>query len=179
MSGLTRLCARACWPRSRPHPDPPFRQWPASRQGAQSWFRRRRHPAKPIHKDELVACIMRIVPPFQGSRPVGDYTGDLVVNLRHQRPSKSAAPGTSQRASEYQMLELLSLRKGNDADQGNVPSHHLYGGMDEARKKKSTSSSASCARSWPTPHRGQEWISRRSGVAAMFLRRAQRKRGAP
>ena len=66
---------------------------------------------------------------------------------------------------EYQMLELLSLRKGTTLDQGNVPEPSLWRHGRARTEDHRTSSSASCAKSWPMPARVAT-TSRRCGAAA-------------
>ncbi|HEY7764606.1 MAG TPA: response regulator transcription factor, partial [Aestuariivirgaceae bacterium] len=66
---------------------------------------------KPFHKDELVARIHAIVRRAKGHAQSVISTGDLVVNL----DTKTVEVGTQRvhlTGKEYQMLELLSLRKG-------------------------------------------------------------------
>ena len=66
---------------------------------------------KPFHKDELVARIHAIVRRSKGHAQSVIQTGDLVVNL----DTKTVEVGGQRvhlTGKEYQMLELLSLRKG-------------------------------------------------------------------
>jgi two-component system cell cycle response regulator CtrA len=88
---------------------------------------------KPFHKDELVARIHSIVRRSKGYAQSVIETGDLVVNL----DTKMVEVG-GQRVhltdKEYQMLELLSLRKGTTQTKGSIL-NHLYGGMDEPGAK--------------------------------------------
>jgi two-component system cell cycle response regulator CtrA len=88
---------------------------------------------KPFHKDELVARIHAIVRRSKGHAQSVITTGDLVVNL----DAKTVEVG-SQRVhltgKEYQMLELLSLRKGTTLTK-EMFLNHLYGGMDEPELK--------------------------------------------
>ena len=80
---------------------------------------------KPFHKDELVARIHAIVRRSKGHAQSVIQTGDLVVNLDTKTVEVSAAR-VHLTGKEYQMLELLSLRKGHDADQGDVPQSSLW-----------------------------------------------------
>src|SRR6202051_3925106 len=66
---------------------------------------------KPFHKDELVARIHAIVRRSQGHAQSVIQIGDLVLNL----DSKTVEAGGQRvhpTGKEYQMVELLSLRKG-------------------------------------------------------------------
>ena len=66
---------------------------------------------KPFHKDELVARIHAIVRRSKGHAQSVITTADLVVNL----DTKTVEVGGARvhlTGKEYQMLELLSLRKG-------------------------------------------------------------------
>jgi two-component system cell cycle response regulator CtrA len=88
---------------------------------------------KPFHKDELVARIHAIVRRSKGHAQSVIQTGDLVVNL----DTKSAAFGGKRiylTGKEYQMLEILSLRKGVTVSK-DMFLNHLYGGMDEPELK--------------------------------------------
>src|SRR3989344_4956876 len=88
---------------------------------------------KPLHKDELVARIHAIVRRSKGHAQSVVQTGDLVVNL----DTKSVEVGGARvhlTGKEYQMLELLSLRKGTTLTK-DMFLNHLYGGMDEPELK--------------------------------------------
>src|SRR5246127_5271385 len=88
---------------------------------------------KPFHRDELVARIHAIVRRSKGHAQSVIQTGDLVVNL-----DTETVEVTGQRVhltgKEYQMLELLSLRKGTTLTK-EMFLNHLYGGMDEPELK--------------------------------------------
>jgi two-component system cell cycle response regulator CtrA len=84
---------------------------------------------KPFHKDELVARIHAIVRRSKGHAQSVIETGDLVVNLDSKTVEVSGAP-VYLTAKEYQMLELLSLRKGTTLSK-EMFLNNLYGGMDE------------------------------------------------
>jgi len=88
---------------------------------------------KPFHKDELVARIHAIVRRSKGHAQSVITTGDLTVNL-----DTKTVEVHSQRVhltgKEYQMLELLSLRKGTTLTK-EMFLNHLYGGMDEPELK--------------------------------------------
>ena len=88
---------------------------------------------KPFHKDELIARIHAIVRRSKGHAQSVIQTGDLVVNL----DTKTVEVGGQRvhlTGKEYQMLELLSLRKGTTLTK-EMFLNHLYGGMDEPELK--------------------------------------------
>ncbi len=118
---------------------------------------------KPFHKDELIARIHAIVRRSKGHAQSVINTGDLVVNLDTKTVEVNGAR-VHLTGKEYQMLELLSLRKGTTLTK-EMFLNHLYGGMDEPELKSSTSSSASSARS-SRMRRAARTTSRRSGAAA-------------
>ncbi len=88
---------------------------------------------KPFNKDELIARINAIVRRSKGFAQSVIKTGDIVVNLDAKTVEVS-----NQRVhltgKEYQMLELLSLRKGTTLTK-EMFLNHLYGGMDEPELK--------------------------------------------
>src|SRR3954462_1779839 len=88
---------------------------------------------KPFHKDELVARIHAIVRRSKGHAQSVIQTGDLVVNL-DQKTVEVASARVHLTGKEYQMLELLSLRKGTTLTK-EMFLNHLYGGMDEPELK--------------------------------------------
>ncbi len=88
---------------------------------------------KPFHKDELVARIHAIVRRSKGHAQSVIQTGDLVVNLDSKTAEIGARP-VYLTSKEYQMLELLSLRKGAPISK-EMFLNHLYGGMDEPTHK--------------------------------------------
>ena len=88
---------------------------------------------KPFHKDELVARIHAIVRRSKGHAQSVIQTGDLVVNLDTKTVEVSQAR-VHLTGKEYQMLELLSLRKGTTLTK-EMFLNHLYGGMDEPELK--------------------------------------------
>ena len=88
---------------------------------------------KPFHKDELVARIQAVVRRSKGHSQSVITTGKLTVNL----DAKTAEVNGSRvhlTGKEYQMLELLSLRKGTTLTK-EMFLNHLYGGMDEPELK--------------------------------------------
>src|SRR6266853_6049982 len=88
---------------------------------------------KPFHKDELVARIHAIVRRSKGHAQSVIQTGDLVVNLDTKTVEVSGAQ-VRLTGKEYQMLELLALRKGTTLTK-EMFLNHLYGGMDEPEIK--------------------------------------------
>jgi two-component system, cell cycle response regulator CtrA len=88
---------------------------------------------KPFHKNELVARIHAIVRRSKGHAQSVIQTGDLVVNVAAKTVEVNGAP-VHLTGKEYQMLELLSLRKGTTLTK-EMFLNHLYGGMDEPEIK--------------------------------------------
>ena len=88
---------------------------------------------KPCHRDELAARLQAIVRRSRGfARPV-IVTGDLMLDLT----SKSVRVNGERvhiTGKEYQVLELLSLRKEVMITK-EMFLNHLYGGMDEPEAK--------------------------------------------
>ena len=88
---------------------------------------------KPFHKNELVARIQAIVRRSQGHALSMVQTGDLIVDLDR----KTVAVGDTHvhlTAKEYQILELLSLRKGATLTK-EMFLNQLYGGLEEPEIK--------------------------------------------
>ena len=88
---------------------------------------------KPFHKNELVARIHAVVRRSKGHSQSIITTGDIKVNL----DAKTVEVGDHRvhlTGKEYQMLELLSLRKGTTLTK-EMFLNHLYGGMDEPELK--------------------------------------------
>jgi two-component system cell cycle response regulator CtrA len=88
---------------------------------------------KPFHKDELVARIHAVVRRSKGQAQSIIQTGDLIVNLDTQTIEVTGAR-VHLTGKEYQMLELLSVRKGAFLTK-EVLLKHLYGGVDEPQPK--------------------------------------------
>src|ERR1700729_3572460 len=88
---------------------------------------------KPFHKDELVARIHAIVRRSKGHAQSVIQTGDLVVNL-DTKTVEVHGSRVHLTGKEYQMRELLSLRKGTTPNK-EMFLNHLYGGMDEPELK--------------------------------------------
>ena len=88
---------------------------------------------KPFHKDELIARVHAVVRRSKGHSQSVIQTGKLTVNL----DTKTVEVGGARvhlTGKEYQMLELLSLRKGTTLTK-EMFLNHLYGGMDEPELK--------------------------------------------
>jgi len=88
---------------------------------------------KPFHRDELVARIHAIVRRSKGHAQSIIQTGDLVVKLDTKTVEVNGAR-VHLTGKEYQMLELLSLRKGRTLTK-EMFLNHLYGGIDEPEVK--------------------------------------------
>jgi two-component system cell cycle response regulator CtrA len=88
---------------------------------------------KPFHKDELVARIHAVVRRSKGHAQSVIKTGDIVVNL-DARMVEVGGVRVHLTGKEYQMLELLSLRKGSTLTK-EMFLNHLYGGVDEPEVK--------------------------------------------
>jgi two-component system cell cycle response regulator CtrA len=88
---------------------------------------------KPFHKDELVARINAIVRRSRGhAQPVINIDG-LCVDLDRKTAEIDGAR-VYLTCKEYQMLELLALRKGTTLTKEMIL-NNLYGGMDEPEMK--------------------------------------------
>ncbi len=88
---------------------------------------------KPFHKDELVARIHAVVRRSKGHAQSVIKTGDITVNLDTKTVEVKGAR-VHLTAKEYQLLELLSLRKGTTLTK-DMFLNHLYGGLDEPELK--------------------------------------------
>ncbi|HVZ98887.1 MAG TPA: response regulator transcription factor [Caulobacterales bacterium] len=88
---------------------------------------------KPFNKDELIARINAIVRRSKGHAHSVIKTGDVVVNL-DAKTVEVSGQRVHLTGKEYQMLELLSLRKGTTLTK-EMFLNHLYGGMDEPELK--------------------------------------------
>jgi two-component system cell cycle response regulator CtrA len=88
---------------------------------------------KPFHRDELIARILAIVRRSRGHSQSIIKTGSIVANLDAKTVE---VDGKSVRLTgkEYQVFELLSLRKGTTLTK-EMFLNHLYGGMDEPEIK--------------------------------------------
>ena len=88
---------------------------------------------KPFHKDELIARIHAVVRRSKGHAQSVIKTGEILVNL-DAKTVEVAGNRVHLTGKEYQMLELLSLRKGTTLTK-EMFLNHLYGGMDEPELK--------------------------------------------
>ena len=88
---------------------------------------------KPFHRDELVARIHAIIRRSQGHAQAIIHTGRISVNL-DAKTVEVEGKSVHLTGKEYQMLELLSLRKGTTLTK-EMFLNHLYGGMDEPELK--------------------------------------------
>ncbi len=88
---------------------------------------------KPFHREELVARIHAIIRRSKGHAQSVIHTGKICVNLDAKTVEVEGEP-VHLTGKEYQMLELLSLRKGTTLTK-EMFLNHLYGGMDEPELK--------------------------------------------
>lgn len=88
---------------------------------------------KPFHREELVARIQAIIRRSKGHSHSVIRTGNIVVDLDARSVEAHGAP-INLTGKEYQILELLSLRKGTTLTK-EMFLNHLYGGMDEPELK--------------------------------------------
>ena len=88
---------------------------------------------KPFHRDELVARIHAIIRRSKGHSQSVIRTGKISVNL-DAKTVEVGGKSVHLTGKEYQMLELLSLRKGTTLTK-EMFLNHLYGGMDEPELK--------------------------------------------
>ncbi len=88
---------------------------------------------KPFHREELVARIHAIIRRSKGHAQSIIHTGKISVNL-DAKTVETATAAVHLTGKEYQMLELLSLRKGTTLTK-EMFLNHLYGGMDEPELK--------------------------------------------
>ena len=88
---------------------------------------------KPFHREELIARIHAIIRRSKGHSQSIIKTGDIEVNL-DGKTVEVRGNTVHLTGKEYQMLELLSLRKGTTLTE-EMFLNHLYGGMDEPELK--------------------------------------------
>ena len=88
---------------------------------------------KPFHREELVARIHAIIRRSKGHSQSVIKTGNISVNLDAKTVDVEGKT-VHLTGKEYQMLELLSLRKGTTLTK-EMFLNHLYGGMDEPELK--------------------------------------------
>lgn len=84
---------------------------------------------KPFHREELVARILAIIRRSQGHAQSIIKTGQIAVTLDAKTVEVEGST-VHLTGKEYQILELLSLRKGTTLTK-KMFLNHLYGGMDE------------------------------------------------
>lgn len=88
---------------------------------------------KPFHREELVARIHAIIRRSKGHSQSIIKTGSIAVNLDAKTVDVDGRT-VHLTGKEYQILELLSLRKGTTLTK-EMFLNHLYGGMDEPELK--------------------------------------------
>ncbi len=88
---------------------------------------------KPFHREELVARIHAIIRRSKGHSQSVIRTGKVHINL-DAKTVEVGGKTVHLTGKEYQMLELLSLRKGTTLTK-EMFLNHLYGGMDEPELK--------------------------------------------
>jgi len=88
---------------------------------------------KPFHKNELVARIHAIIRRSKGHAHSVITAGDLTINLDAKTVEIDGVP-VHLTGKEYQMLELLALRKGTTLTK-EMFLNNLYGGRDEPELK--------------------------------------------
>ncbi|MFC3061371.1 response regulator transcription factor CtrA [Paenirhodobacter populi] len=88
---------------------------------------------KPFHREELIARIHAIIRRSKGHSQSVIRTGKIAVNV-DAKTVQAGGKSVHLTGKEYQMLELLSLRKGTTLTK-EMFLNHLYGGMDEPELK--------------------------------------------
>jgi len=88
---------------------------------------------KPFHREELIARIHAIIRRSKGHAQSVIRTGMVGVNL-DAKTVEVEGKSVHLTGKEYQILELLSLRKGTTLTK-EMFLNHLYGGMDEPELK--------------------------------------------
>ena len=88
---------------------------------------------KPFHREELIARIHAIIRRSKGHSQSVIRTGRVNVNL-DAKSVDVEGKSVHLTGKEYQILELLSLRKGTTLTK-EMFLNHLYGGMDEPELK--------------------------------------------
>ena len=88
---------------------------------------------KPFHKDELVARIHAVIRRSKGHAQSTITTGEFTLNLDAKTLEVNGGR-VHLTSKEYEILELLALRKGSTLTK-DVFLNHLYGGMDEPEIK--------------------------------------------
>jgi two-component system cell cycle response regulator CtrA len=88
---------------------------------------------KPFHKDELIARVHAVIRRSQGQVQSVIKTGEISVNI-DDKTAEVRSVRVQLTGKEFQMLELLSLRKGMTLTK-EMFLNHLYGGIDEPELK--------------------------------------------
>nr|WP_111302132.1 response regulator transcription factor [Paracoccus saliphilus] len=88
---------------------------------------------KPFNREELQARIQAIIRRSKGHSQALIQIGNLVLNFDARSVEVRGKP-LNLTGKEYQILELLSLRKGTTLTK-EMLLNHLYGGMDEPEAK--------------------------------------------
>ena len=88
---------------------------------------------KPFNREELLARVQAIIRRSKGHSQAVIQIGDLTVNL-NARSVGMRGKQLKLTGKEYQILELLSLRKGTVLSK-EIFLNHLYGGIDEPEAK--------------------------------------------
>ncbi|HSF91092.1 MAG TPA: response regulator transcription factor, partial [Paracoccaceae bacterium] len=89
--------------------------------------------SKPFHREELIARIHAIVRRSKGHAENIIHAGRISVNL-DAKTVEVENQAVHLTGKEYQMFELLALRKGKTLTK-EMFLNHLYGGMDEPELK--------------------------------------------
>ena len=88
---------------------------------------------KPFHREELIARCHAIIRRANGHSESVIHTGNIAVNL-DAKVVEIGGQRVHLTGKEYEMMELLSLRKGTTVTK-EMFLNHLYGGMDEPELK--------------------------------------------
>ncbi len=88
---------------------------------------------KPFHRDELIARLNAVIRRSRGHSDSLILTGNLTINL-DQRVAEIEKKRVGLTGKEYEMIELLALRKGSTITK-EMFLNHLYGGLDEPELK--------------------------------------------
>lgn len=88
---------------------------------------------KPFHREELIARIHAIIRRSKGHSQSVIKTGNINVNLDSKTVDVNGS-SVHLTGKEYQLFELLALRKGTTMTK-EMFLNHLYGGMDEPELK--------------------------------------------
>lgn len=88
---------------------------------------------KPFNREELLARVQAIIRRSKGHSQAVIQIGDLTVNL-NARSVEIRGKQLKLTGKEYQILELLGLRKGTVLSK-EIFLNHLYGGIDEPEAK--------------------------------------------